>query len=193
MIENSVFSVLGRGNWESCARQHHLDALQWCKRSVGSIQKTNLKLSYQILAEQLSGKSTKTASSDPVLNSHVLECRSSSDLQSITDESYDLVITDPPFGGLLHYAELADFFYVWLRLVLKDKYPDVFSAEYTPKALEAVANRARHPDDPDAFYQKILTECWREAKRILKPGGILAFHLPPQRRRAVGGCAGKPF
>ena len=94
---------------------------------------------------------------------------------NVEDCSYDLVITDPPFGGLLHYSELADFFYVWMRLVLKDKYPDKFTAEYTPKALEAVANRARQPDDADAFYQKILTECWRESARILKPSGILAF------------------
>jgi hypothetical protein len=86
-----------------------------------------------------------------------------------------LVITDPPFGGLLHYSELADFFYVWLRLVLKDQYPDYFNAEYTPKSLEAVANRAREPEDPDGFYQRLLTQCWREAHRILKPSGILAF------------------
>ncbi len=84
-------------------------------------------------------------------------------------------MTDPPFGGLLHYSELADFFYVWLRLALKDKYPEYFSGEYTPKTLEAVANRARHPDDPDAFYKRILTECWRETHRLLKPGGILSF------------------
>jgi hypothetical protein len=41
--------------------------------------------------------------------------------------------------------------------------------------LEVVANRARHPDDPDEFYKRLLAECWREANRILKPGGILAF------------------
>ena len=38
-----------------------------------------------------------------------------------------------------------------------------------------MANKAREPDDPDAFYQRLLTQCWREAHRILKPGGILAF------------------
>ena len=70
---------------------------------------------------------------------------------------------------------MADFFYVWLRLVLEDRYSDYFGSEYTPKTLEAVSNRARQPDDPDAFYQRILTECWREAHRILKPGGILSF------------------
>ena len=70
---------------------------------------------------------------------------------------------------------MADFFYVWLRLSLKDHYPDLFSAEYTPKTLEAVTNVARNPDDADGFYQRILTACWREAYRILKPGGMLAF------------------
>jgi hypothetical protein len=90
-------------------------------------------------------------------------------------EDVDLVITDPPFGGLLHYSELSDFFYVWLRLVLKIRCPESFSAEYTPKLLEAVANRAREPEDADGFYQRLLTQCWNEAKRVLKPGGILAF------------------
>jgi putative DNA methylase len=70
--------------------------------------------------------------------------------------------------------ELSDFFYVWLRLALKDRYPDYFRLEYTPKAQEAVSNRARQ-DDPDAFYRQILTDCWRESNRILKPGGLLAF------------------
>ena len=84
------------------------------------------------------------------------------------------MITDPPFGGLLHYSELSDFFYVWLRLALKN-YPDLFEPEYVPKALEAVANRARQPENADGFYQRILTDCWRETYRILKPGGILAF------------------
>ena len=59
--------------------------------------------------------------------------------------------------------------------MLKDRYPQAFGPEYTPKALEAVANRAREPENPDAFYQRLLTQCWREAHRILKPGGILAF------------------
>ena len=39
-----------------------------------------------------------------------------------------------------------------------------------------MANRAREPEDPDGFYQRILlTQCWREAHRVLKPGGVLAF------------------
>ena len=90
-------------------------------------------------------------------------CSSSTDLHQYDESSFDLVVTDPPFGGLLHYSELSDFFYVWLRLMLKSKYPDYFASEYTPKSLEAVANKAREPEDPDGFYQRLLTQCWREA------------------------------
>ncbi len=174
IVENSTFATLGRGNWQSCA-DACMEGLSWCKEPWESIPQSALESVAPTVAQRLSGKSTKVLPNDPVLNGQTLDCRSSSDLKNISDQTYDLVITDPPFGGLLHYAELADFFHVWLRLPLKDKYPEVFTAEYTPKALEAVASRARHPDNPDAFYQKILTECWREAGRILKPGGILAF------------------
>jgi len=85
-----------------------------------------------------------------------LECRSATEL-AIADGTCDLVITDPPFGGLLHYSELSDFFYVWLKLVLEDRYPQVFAGEYTPKTLEAVSNRTREPEDPDGYYQRLLT------------------------------------
>ena len=126
------------------------------------------------LAEQVSGKSEKVFPGDPVLNVEVHQ-GSSTDLAHLEGGSLDLVITDPPFGDLLQYSELADFFYVWLRLALKGKYPEIFSADYTPKSLEAVANKFREPEDPNGFYQRLLTQCWREAHRLLKPSGILAF------------------
>ncbi len=112
---------------------------------------------------------------DPVGVSAVAIQGTSTELNQLDDNNFDLVITDPPFGGLLHYSELSDFFYVWLRLVLKEKYPKEFTPEYTPKSLEVVANKAREPEDADGFYQRLLTQCWREAHRILKPAGILAF------------------
>lgn len=174
MVENCVFPQLGRGNWQS-STLGIIEGAEWCREPWETLPLTELAKIDGDTAEEISGRSTKVNPADPVKNAQLLDCRSSSDLKALAQESFDLVITDPPFGGLLHYSELADFFYVWLRLVLKEKYPDFFTPEYTPKALEAVANRARHPDDPDDFYKKILTECWKEARRILKPGGILAF------------------
>jgi putative DNA methylase len=173
VVENCVFPSLGRGNWASCA-EGIVEGRQWAIDPWEAVSIEALRRGDSDLAGQLTGKSEKVAPGDPVLSA-IASQGSSTDLAGIASGSVDLVITDPPFGGLLHYSELADFFYVWLRLVLKSRYPDYFEAEYTPKSLEAVANKAREPDDPDGFYQRLLTQCWREAHRVLKPGGILAF------------------
>ena len=174
VVENSVFADLGRGNWASCAEQI-LAGREWSEAPWEVVSNARLRHLEPALSGELTGKSEKTSPGDPVRMRAKLEYTSATDLSGIEDGTYDLVVTDPPFGGLLHYSELADFFYVWLRLVLQDRYPDLFSPDHTPKALEVVANRARHPDDPDAFYQRLLTSCWREAERILKPGGLLTF------------------
>ena len=174
VIENSVFSNLGRGNWASC-RANSIQGLEWCKEPWELVSNEMLSTAAPDLEKLVSGKSEKASPHDLVLQGTLVTCGSSTELNQYDDQSFDLVVTDPPFGGLLHYAELADFFYVWLRLPLKDKYPEYFSGEYTPKTLEVVSNRARHPEDPDAFYKRLLTECWREVNRLLKPGGILSF------------------
>ena len=173
VVENSTFAHLGRGNWNS-SLQSLIKALEWSSAPTELVSNERLNAKFPTLGSQTTGKSTKIATGDMLGRVEVL-CCSSTDLQSYGDTRVDLVITDPPFGGLLHYSELSDFFYVWLRLALKGKYQDYFSAEYTPKSLEAVANRAREPEDPDGFYKRLLTQCWREAHRILKPGGVLAF------------------
>lgn len=173
VVENSIFAHLGRGNWNSSI-ETLMDALDWLQSPTELVSNERLNVEFPSIGSQTLGKSTKIALGDPPLGVETY-CGSSTDLAQVPTSSLDLVITDPPFGGLLHYSELSDFFYVWLRLALKDKYPSYFTADYTPKSLEAVANRAREPEDPDGFYQRILTQCWREAHRLLKPSGILAF------------------
>lgn len=173
-VENNLWGVIGRGNWKACCNAV-LEGLTWMQNSWELVSKTHLKQYDAYISKELSGNSEKVICYDAIQNSVNFECKSATDLGDIDEASHDLIITDPPFGGLLHYSELADFFYVWLRLVLKNRYPEYFSAEYTPKALECVSNRARQPEDPEGFYQRLLTQCWGEAHRLLKPGGILAF------------------
>jgi len=173
VVENSVFAELGRGNWASCA-DVILAGREWARNPWDSVSVETLKRYHPNLASSITGKSEKAYPGDAIGDVQISQ-GSSTDIASIESFSLDLVITDPPFGGLLHYSELSDFFYVWLRLVLKDIYPEYFSSEFTPKSLEAVANKAREPEDADGFYQRLLTQCWREAHRTLKPGGILAF------------------
>lgn len=172
-VENNVFNNLGRGNWMSCA-QGLVESVIWYDNTTELVSKRLLSSGGNDCASGIPGKSVLVYPGDSVTNAIELSCQSASDLGKYSAGSADLFITDPPFGGLLHYSELSDFFYVWLRLALKDRYPDQFTLEHTPKSLEAVANRARQ-EDPDAFYRKILTDCWKEAHRILKPGGLLSF------------------
>jgi len=54
-----------------------------------------------------------------------------------------VVSTDPPYYDNIGYADLSDFFYVWLRRSLRDAYPDLFSTMLTPKAEELVATPYR--------------------------------------------------
>lgn len=173
VVENSVFPTLGRGNWASCV-EGAIQGREWAVSPWEAVSVDRLKQVSPELVSSFTGKSEKVYACDGVDGAQIYQ-GSSTELSHIASSSLDLVITDPPFGGLLHYSELSDFFYVWLRLALKDKYPEYFTAEYTPKSLEAVANRAREPEDPDGFYQRLLTQCWREAHRLLKPSGILAF------------------
>lgn len=179
IIENAVFSDLGRGNLASCLA-NTLKGLEWKNAVWEIVCNSELESDPSFIHPDsgkslLTGKSTKVSTGDNVLSGTTVSCGSSTELAQIEAGTIDLVITDPPFGGLLQYSELADFFYVWLRLLMKSKYPEYFSGEYTPKTLEAVANKARNPEDSDEFYKRVLTDCWREAHRILKPAGILSF------------------
>ena len=173
VVEVGVFPPMGYGPWSS-TYEVLFKGGEWAQAPWEAVSVEYLNRHAPSIAGEVTGKSEKVYPGDPLLGATTYQ-GSSTELEHIPTASLDLVITDPPFGGLLHYSELSDFFYVWLRLALKDKYPDYFRAEYTPKSLEAVANKAREPEDADGFYQRLLTQCWREAHRVLKPGGILAF------------------
>lgn len=173
VVENGVFTDLGRGNWQSSSKGL-TDALEWSSSPWEIVSNARLEELDPSVAELASGKSEKAYPGDATSAAELI-CGSATSIDARADQSVDLVITDPPFGGLLHYSELSDFFYVWLRLALRDEYPDYFTSDYVPKSLEIVENKARNPDDPGEFYQRLLTAAWSEAKRVLKPSGILAF------------------
>ncbi len=172
-IENNFLGPYGYGNWISC-RDGIIEGAEWKRNPWELVSADLLQTENRDLASQVSGRSQKVYPGDQPSPAEISQ-GSSTDLSAITDASVDMVITDPPFGEIMQYAELADFFYVWLRLALSAKYPREFGGEYSPKSMEAVSNPFREPENPDGFYQRLLTQCWHEANRILKPGGILAF------------------
>ena len=62
-------------------------------------------------------------------------------------EDMPLITTDPPYYDNIGYADLSDFFYIWLRRSLRQIYPDLFNLMLVPKAEELVANRFRFGGD----------------------------------------------
>lgn len=122
-----------------------------------------------------STKSLRLQTGDPVLPTTDIRCTSSTDLDHIPAESVDLVVTDPPFGDNIFYSDLSNFFHAWLRLPLRAAFPELFGPTKTPSAQEALKPRTMREDDANEHYRSLLTPCWMEAHRILKPGGLLAF------------------
>lgn len=74
-----------------------------------------------------------------------------------------MVSTDPPYYDNIGYADLSDFFYVWLRQSLRDTYPELFSTMLVPKAEELIATPYRHDGSVEAakgfFEDGMLSAC----------------------------------
>ena len=66
------------------------------------------------------------------------------DAQSQTVSTDKIISTDPPYYDNIGYADLSDFFYVWLRRALRPVFPDLFSTMAVPKVEELVATPYRH-------------------------------------------------
>jgi adenine-specific DNA methylase len=74
---------------------------------------------------------------------------------SKTEPAVDYIFVDPPFGGNLMYSELNFLWEAWLKV-------------FTNNKPEAITNEAQGKGLPE--YQKLMTECFKECYRVLKPG-----------------------
>jgi putative DNA methylase len=86
--------------------------------------------------------------------------------------------TDPPYYDNIGYADLSDFFYVWLRRSIGKIYPSLFATLLTPKAEELVAMPYRFDGDREkarAFFERRLGEAFRRMCRASHPDYPLAL------------------
>jgi len=110
-----------------------------------------------------------------------LTCQSGDRLDHIEDASIDAVVMDPPYYDNVMYAELSDFFYVWLKRTAGYVYPELFRRNLTDKEHEAVANPAKFKDQKGAKalaardYQERMAAIFAECRRVLKPNGIMTL------------------
>ena len=110
-----------------------------------------------------------------------ISCKPGDSLDHIEDGSIDAVVMDPPYYDNVMYAELSDFFYVWLKRTAGHVFPELFRRNLTDKDNEAVANPARFQGQKGAKalagrdYQERMASIFAECRRVLKPGGIMTL------------------
>lgn len=109
-----------------------------------------------------------------ILNEQQVTCSfGSATLLQCPDNSFDAVITDPPYYDNVPYSYLSDFFYVWLKRSIGDLYPDLFPTPLTPKSKEIVAySHAGGSDKGKRYFEEMLKKAFKEMSRVLKPDGI---------------------
>ena len=97
--------------------------------------------------------------------------------------SVDAIVFDPPYHDNVNYAELADFFYVWLKRTAGYVYPDLCRAYLSDKVNEAIASPARFRNAATkaqtarklatADYYHKMTGIFRECRRVIKEDGVM--------------------
>jgi putative DNA methylase len=114
--------------------------------------------------------------------------------------SVDAVVTDPPYYDNVMYAECSDYFYVWLKRSLRETWPELCGQVLTDKEGEAVANPSLFKDVSapaprrkkgktgktaselaDEHYERLLTQCFGEANRVLKDDGVMTVMFTHKR------------
>jgi putative DNA methylase len=89
---------------------------------------------------------------------------------------FDAVITDPPYYDNVAYADLSDFFFIWLKRSISSLYPDHLSSFLAPKKQEAIMDPQRHNGNRNVarhFYEQAMAQAFTEANRVLKQGSPL--------------------
>jgi putative DNA methylase len=91
---------------------------------------------------------------------------------SINEIAHPHISTDPPYYDNIGYADLADFFYVWLRRSLQGIYPDLFKTVLVPKAQELVATPHRFGGDKkkaQEFFEEGLGKAFERMRAVQHP------------------------
>jgi putative DNA methylase len=110
-----------------------------------------------------------------------ITCKSGDSLDHLAEGSVDCVVMDPPYYDNVMYAELSDFFYVWLKRTAGYVYPELFRRQLTDKDNEAVANPSKFKGEKGAKvlagreYQNRMATIFAEMRRVLKQNGIMTL------------------
>ena len=90
----------------------------------------------------------------------------------VRESAHGAIATDPPYYDNISYADLSDFFYVWMRRNLSDVWPDECSTLLTPKAEELIANtyRAGSREEAERHFESGMAEFMAQVAQNQPPG-----------------------
>lgn len=99
-----------------------------------------------------------------------------------------VISTDPPYYDNICYADLSDFFYVWLRKTVKDIYPSLFSTMAVPKVEELIAAPYRHggKESAESFFISSMTKAITRLAEIAHPAFPITIYYAFKQSEADG-------
>ncbi|MCS6288011.1 MAG: DUF1156 domain-containing protein [Nitrospira sp.] len=106
----------------------------------------------------------------------------------LVEVSGRVVSTDPPYFDNISYADLSDFFYVWLRRSLKHILPDLFATLAVPKAEELVATPYRHSskEKAETFFLNGMTQAMHRLAEQSHPGFPVTIYYAFKQSESEG-------
>jgi len=90
------------------------------------------------------------------------------------DNSFDAILTDPPYYDNCPYAYLSDLFYVWLKRAIGEFFPNLFSTPTSPKSKEIIADKFTG-GKTEEFFERELSKSFQQLHRVLKDNGIASI------------------
>lgn len=114
------------------------------------------------------------------------------DAQTQTISANKVISTDPPYYDNIGYADLSDFFYVWMRRSLRGIYPKLFATMAVPKAEELVATPYRHgsKEKAEAFFLDGMAEAMRNLAKQAHPAFPVTIYYAFKSSETSGSSTG---
>lgn len=176
-VENNVWGSgsFGRGTFERTVKKV-IKAKKYCDSTYenGFTKKGNIKKIYT--KESIASRVTNNAEQfyNGQADSLILNT-SSEELKEIIDNSVDIILTDPPYYDNIHYSELADFYYQWIKQYITSN-----GTQPIKDALFVSDNEANNKTN----YQMRLTRIFSESYKKLKANGIMLFSYHHNKEEA---------
>ncbi len=111
------------------------------------------------------------------------------DASQLYGSTHQVIATDPPYYDNIGYADLSDYFYVWLRKSLREVYPEIFGTLLVPKEPELIASPYRHggKEAANAHFEGGMQQTFASIRRFINPDYPLTVYYAFKQQDAEAG------